>query len=49
VIWLLLLLLLYMAITSPTTLGEVIGLIGHLFGTVAASLTHFLGSSIKGS
>jgi hypothetical protein len=44
VAWLLLLLVVYMAIKAPSTLGAVVGAIGHLVATVAAGLTHFAAS-----
>ena len=48
VVWLLILLGVYMAIASPSTLGLVFGLIDRVFLAVASGITHFLDSAIKG-
>ncbi len=45
--WFILLLVIYMAIVSPPTLGKVAHLIDHLFITIANGLTHFLDNAIK--
>lgn len=45
--WCLLILALYMAIVSPSTLGAVFGLIDRVFLAVAGGITHFLDSAIK--
>lgn len=47
-VWLLILLGIYMAIVSPSTLGLVFGLIDHVFVAVANGITHFLNTAIKG-
>jgi hypothetical protein len=47
VMWFLLLLVFYMAIVSPSTLGAVFTLIDHVFIAVANGITHFLDSAIK--
>lgn len=46
-VWVLILLAVYMAITAPATLGATVASIGHLFVTVAAGFTHFLASVTK--
>lgn len=48
-VWAIILLALYMAITAPTTLGAVVSLIGHLIITLAAGITHFLAAVTKKS
>lgn len=45
--WFLIVLAFYMAIASPSTLGEVAGLIDRVFLTVMGGITHFLDSAIK--
>ena len=47
--WFLILLVIYMAIASPSTLGEVAGLIDRVFVAVMGGITQFLHSAIKGS
>ena len=47
--WFLILLVIYMAIASPSTLGEVAGLIDRVFLAVMGGITQFLHSAIKGS
>jgi hypothetical protein len=46
-VWALILLVVFMAIRAPATLGAVVGQIGHLLLTVATGLTHFLGAFAK--
>jgi hypothetical protein len=45
--WFLLLIVFYMAIVSPSTLGLVFTLIDRVFIAVANGITHFLDSAIK--
>jgi hypothetical protein len=47
--WFLILLVIYMAIVSPSTLGEVFGLIDRVFLAVMGGITQFLHHAIKGS
>lgn len=47
--WFLVVLFFYMAIASPSTLGEVAGLIDRVFLAVMGGITQFLHSAIKGS
>lgn len=46
-VWAVILLVVYMAIRAPSTLSAAIGDIGHLLATVAAGLTHFVGTVAK--
>lgn len=46
-VWTLIVLVVFMAITAPATLGAVAAAIDHLFVTVAAGITHFLAAATK--
>jgi hypothetical protein len=46
-VWLLLLLVIYMAITAPSTLGAVADDVGHVLGATGSGISHFLAAVAK--